>query len=95
MPKYVIEREIPNVGKSTPEQLKAISQASCTVLDRIGNGIEWIESYVTNNKIYCVYNADNKELIEEHAKQGGFPANKIEEVFSVISPKTAEEPVSA
>jgi hypothetical protein len=91
MKTYVIEREIPNAGKLTPEQLKAISQTSCGVLKDMGPSIEWLHSYVTGNKIYCIYKAENEELVKEHAKKGGFPANKIEEVGTVISPATAEQ----
>ncbi|GGA74616.1 hypothetical protein GCM10008015_14090 [Flavobacterium palustre] len=90
MPKYVIEREIPEAGKLTPEQLKAISQTSCGVLLKMGSEIQWVHSYVTDNKIYCVYNAPNEEMILEHAKQGGFPANSISKVSSIIDPVTAE-----
>lgn len=90
MPKYVIEREIPGVGNLGQDDLKNISQKSCSVINEIGPGIEWIESFVTNDKIYCVYNAENIDLIKEHAQKGGFPANKIEEVRNVISPATAE-----
>jgi hypothetical protein len=89
MKTYVIEREIPDAGKLTPEQLKGISQTSCGVLKEMGPKIEWLHSYVTGNKIFCVYKAENEELIKEHAKKGGFPANKISEVASVISPATA------
>lgn len=90
MKTYVIEREIPDAGKLTPDQLKAISQTSCGVLKEMGPKIEWLHSYVTGNKIYCVYKAENEELIREHARKGGFPANKISEVASVISPATAD-----
>lgn len=90
MPKYVIEREIPSVGNLGKDELRNISQKSCSVIKEIGSGIEWIESFVTNDKIYCVYIADNIDLIKEHAQKGGFPANKIEEVKNVISPATAE-----
>lgn len=90
MPTYVIEREIPNIGGSSQEQLKAISQASCNVLDKMGSEIKWNHSYVTGDKIYCVYEAANEELIREHAKQGGFPANAINRVANIISPATAE-----
>jgi hypothetical protein len=90
MKTYVIEREIPDAGKLTPDQLKAISQTSCGVLKEMGPKIEWLHSYVTGNKIYCVYKAENEELIKEHAKKGGFPANKISTVASVISPATAD-----
>jgi hypothetical protein len=90
MPKYVIEREIPDAGKFTPEQLQGISQASCGVLEKLGPKIQWLESYVTDNKIYCIYIAPNEGLVREHAKLGGFPANKVSEVRSRISPMTAE-----
>ena len=90
MPKYVIEREIPGAGKLTTEELKAISQKSCGVISNLGPAIQWVESFVTEDKIYCVYNAPNKDMITEHAVQGGFPANRIEEVKNIISPITAE-----
>lgn len=90
MPKYVIEREIPGAGDLSPEQLQAISQTSCGVLQELGPSINWIHSYVTGNKIYCVYIAPNKEMVAEHAKKGGFPANAINEVMTVIDPTTAE-----
>lgn len=90
MPKYVIEREIPNAGDLTADQLKSISQTSCNVLLNLGPQIQWLQSYVTGDKIYCVYIAPNKELIQEHAKQGGFPANVVSEVVTVIDPTTAE-----
>ena len=90
MPQYVIEREIPGAGKLTAEQLKAISQTSCGVLDNMGPQIQWDHSYVTTDKIYCVYNAPNEEMIREHAQQGGFPANVISQVANIISPATAE-----
>ena len=90
MPKYVIEREIPEAGKLTPEQLKAISQTSCGVLSEMGPQIQWVHSYVTDNKIYCVYNAPNEEMVLEHAKKGGFPANSVSKVFTIIDPVTAE-----
>ena len=90
MKTYLIERDIPGAGKFTPEQLKAISQESCSVLKEMGPEIEWIQSYVTGDKIFCVYKAENEELIREHAKKGGFPANKITEVVTGISPATAE-----
>jgi hypothetical protein len=89
MKTYVIEREIPGAGAFTAEQLKAISQTSCGVLKQM-NDIQWIHSYVTGNKIYCIYKAKNEELIREHAKRGGFPANSVSEVANVISPATAE-----
>ena len=90
MPKYVIEREIPDAGKLSPEQLKAISQTSCGVLSTMGPEIQWVHSYVTNNKIYCVYNAANEEMVREHAKKGGFPANSVSQVSAIIDPVTAE-----
>lgn len=90
MPKYIIERELPGAGRLSPEQLRAISQKSCSVLNTLGPEIQWIESYVTGDKIYCVYRAPNEEMIREHARQGGFPANTISEVMSVIDPSTAE-----
>ncbi len=89
MPRYVIERELPGAGKLTQDELRAISQKSCDVLDELGSSIQWVESYVTDNKIYCVYNAPNKEIIKEHAEKGGFPANRIEEIKTMISPVTA------
>ncbi len=90
MPKYVIEREIPGAGQLSAEDLKSISQTSCKVLQNLGPEINWVHSYVTENKIYCVYIAPNKELVEEHAKQGGFPANSISKVSTVIDPVTSE-----
>jgi hypothetical protein len=90
MPKYVIEREIPGAGKLSPEQLKGISQTSCGVLSKLGPQVQWLQSYVTENKIYCVYIAPNKDLVLEHAKQGGFPANSVSEVSTIIDPTTAE-----
>ena len=90
MPKYVIEREIPEAGKLSGEQLQAISQKSCGVLENLGPKIQWVQSYVTDDKIYCVYIAPNEEMVREHAKQGGFPANRVSEVKEVIDPTTAE-----
>ena len=90
MPKYVIEREIPGAGKLSTEQLKAISQTSCGVLSKMGTQIQWVHSYVAEDKIYCVYIAPNKEMVFEHAKQGGFPANSVSEVSVIIDPATAE-----
>jgi hypothetical protein len=90
VPKYVIEREIPNAGKLTEQELKAISQRSCGVLQNLGPQVQWVESYVTDDKVYCVYIAPNEQMLREHARQGGFPANKISAVRSVISPTTAE-----
>jgi hypothetical protein len=88
MPKYVIEREIPGAGKLSPQQLQAISQKSCTVLNKLGPQIQWLHSYVSDDKVYCVYIAPNEGLIREHARQGGFPANRISEVKAVIDPTT-------
>lgn len=90
MPKYVIEREIPGVGDWSDDQLKAASQTSCSVLGEMGTQIEWLHSYVTGDKIYCVYNADSEDLVREHATRGGFPANSISEVKTMIGPATAE-----
>jgi len=90
MPKYVIEREIAGAGKLTPQELQGISQTSCGVLQKLGPQIQWVQSYVTDDKVYCVYIAPNEEIIREHAAQGGFPANRISEVKSVIDPTTAE-----
>jgi len=90
MPKYVIERELPGAGKLTQDELHAISQKSCGVLNHLGPQIQWIESYVTDDKIYCIYRAPSEELIRQHAKEGGFPANKISQVRSVIDPSTAD-----
>lgn len=90
MPKYVIEREIPDAGKLSNEQLQGISQTSCGVLENMGPKIQWVHSYVTDNKIYCVYVAPNKEMVLEHAQKGGFPANSISEVHNIIDPVTAE-----
>ena len=89
MKTYLIEREIAEVGKLSAEQLKAISQTSCGVLIEMGPEIEWLHSYVAEDKIYCVYRAENKELILEHANKGGFPANSVSEVATRISPETA------
>jgi hypothetical protein len=91
MPKYVIEREIPGAGTLSPDQLQAISQKSCNVLQNLGPQIQWVQSYVTGDKIYCVYIAPNEEMIREHAQQGGFPANRVSEIMTVIDPTTAEE----
>src|SRR5688500_12981362 len=90
MPKFVIEREIPGAGNLSPQELQGISQKSCSVLRNLGPDIQWIHSYVTGDKIYCVYIAPNEELIREHASQGGFPANRISEIKTVIDPTTAE-----
>ena len=90
MSKYVIEREIAGAGKLTPDQLKGISQKSCGVLKKLGPQIQWLESYVTDDKIYCVYIAPDEATVREHAKQGGFPANRVSEVKGIIDPTTAE-----
>jgi hypothetical protein len=90
MPKYVIEREIPGAGSLSAEQLKAISQKSCGVLSGMGPQIQWVQSYVTSDKIYCVYIAPNEAMVREHATQGGFPANSVAEVRAMIDPATAE-----
>jgi Protein of unknown function (DUF4242) len=90
MPKYVIERDIPGAGKLTAEQLKGISQTSCGVLSNMGPQIQWVNSYVTADKIYCIYIAPNEDMVREHARQGGFPANSVSEVSTVIDPTTAE-----
>lgn len=90
MPKYVIEREISGAGKLNAEQLKAISQTSCGVLIEMGPQIQWVHSYVTTDKIYCIYNAPNEEMIREHALKGGFPANSVSKVSTIIDPTTAE-----
>ena len=90
MPKYVIERDLPGAGQLSPAELKAISQKSVGILRELGPEIQWIQSYVVDDKLYCVYNAPSPELIAEHARCGGFPANRISEVRSVIDPVTAE-----
>jgi hypothetical protein len=90
MPRYVIEREIPNAGKLSPAELKSISQKSCGVLSKLGPQIQWVQSYVTDDKVYCVYIAPNEEMVREHARQGGFPANSVARVMSVIDPTTSE-----
>ncbi|HVK17220.1 MAG TPA: DUF4242 domain-containing protein [Fimbriiglobus sp.] len=90
MPKFVIEREIPGVGKLSPQDLQAISQKSCSVLKQMGPQIQWVQSYVTDDKVYCVYIAPDEDTVRKHAEQGGFPANRISQVRSVIDPTTAE-----
>ena len=90
MPKFIIEREIPGAGNLTAEELKGLSQTSCGVLTNMGPQIQWVQSYVTTDKIYCVYNAANEEMVREHAKQGGFPANSVSKVSTIIDPTTAE-----
>jgi len=90
VPKFVIEREIPGAGSLSPEQLQAVSQKSCSVLRNLGPDIQWLQSYVTADKIYCVYIAPNEAMVREHAAQGGFPANSVAQVMRVIDPTTAE-----
>ena len=90
MPKYLIEREIPGAGKLTPEQLRDISQTSCNVLHKLGPKIQWVESYLTDDKVYCVYIAPDEATVREHARQGGFPANRVSEIKGMIDPTTAE-----
>lgn len=90
MPKYVIERNIPGVGSSTADAMQAVSQTSCSVLKDLGPQIQWVQSYVTGDKIYCVYIAPNEDIIREHAQKGGFPADSISEVKMMIDPTTAE-----
>jgi hypothetical protein len=90
MPKYLIEREIPGAGKLSGDELKAISQKSCAILRQMGPQIQWVESFVTDDKIYCVYIAPDAQAIQEHAKRGGFPANRVTEIKRVIDPTTAE-----
>jgi hypothetical protein len=90
MPKYVIEREIPGAGKLSAQDLKGLSQKSCGVLRKMGSEIQWVQSYVTGDKVYCVYIAPNEKMVREHAQQAGFPANRVSEVTSVIDPTTSE-----
>lgn len=90
MPKFVIEREIPGAGKLDAAQLKGISQVSCGALSKLGSQIQWVHSYVTGDKIYCIYNAPNEEMVREHARLGGFPANEVNRVSTIIDPVTAE-----
>lgn len=90
MPKFLIEREIPGAGAMSAQQLQGVAEKSCSVLRDLGPKIQWLHSYVTENKIYCVYIAPDEEIIREHAKRGGFPANRISEIKSVIDPTTAE-----
>jgi hypothetical protein len=91
MPKYIIEREIPGAGKLSADELRGASEKSCSVLQRLGPQIQWLQSYVTGDKLYCVYIAPNEDLIRKHAQEGGFPANRISEIKSVIDPTTAEK----
>jgi hypothetical protein len=90
MPKFVIERDIPGAGNLSPQELKAISQKSCGVLSKMGPQIQWVESFVTGDKVYCVYVAPDEKTVREHAKQGGFPANRVSKVVTMIDPTTAE-----
>lgn len=90
MPKYIIEREIPGAGNLSAADLQAISQKSCSVISDLGPTLQWVQSFVTDNKVYCVYLAPNEELVREHARQGGFPANVVSRVRVVIDPTTAE-----
>ena len=90
MPRYLIERNIPNVGQLSPEELQAISQKSCSVLQGMGPQIQWVQSYVTNDRITCVYIAPNEEMVREHARQGGFPADSVTEVRASLLATTAE-----
>ncbi len=90
MPKYLIERDIPGAGNLSPKELQGISQKSCSVLRELGPEVQWVQSYVTDDKVYCVYIAPHKEAIRKHAEQGGFPANRISRIRTVIDPTTAE-----
>ena len=90
MPKYIIEREIPGAGKLTSDELQSISQKSCSILRDMGTEIQWLESYVTNDKLYCVYIAPNEEMVVKHANTGGFPVNKVSEIIRMIDPTNAE-----
>lgn len=90
MPKYVIERDIPGAGKLLPQEIKAVSQKSCSVLNRMGPQIQWVQSYVTGDRVYCIYIAPNEKMIREHAEQAGIPASRISQVTSIIDPTTAE-----
>ncbi len=90
MPRYLIEREIPGAGELSEDQLQAISQTSCGVLQQMGPEIQWVQSYVTDDKITCIYIAPNEEMVREHASRGGFPANRVSRVSAVIDPTTAE-----
>jgi hypothetical protein len=90
MPKYVIERDIPGAGKLSAQELQGISQASCGVLGKLGPQIQWVQSYVTGDRVYCIYIAPNEDMVREHARLGGFPANRVSEVATIIDPTTAE-----
>jgi len=91
MPKYLIEREIPGAGKLSPQELQGVAQKSCGVLQRLGPQIQWVHSYVTGDKVYCVYVAPNEEMVRKHAAEGGFPATRISEIVGTIDPTTAEK----
>ncbi len=91
MPKYLIEREIPGAGKLTQQELRGVAEKSCSVLQRLGPQIQWVHSYVTGDKVYCVYVAPNEEMVRKHAAEGGFPANRISEIVGTIDPTTAEK----
>jgi hypothetical protein len=95
MPRYVIERELPGAGKLSQADLQAISEKSCNVIRELGPKIQWVESFVTEDKIYCIYNAPDKDILKQHAEMGGFPANRIEEIKNVINPVTAEKMAEA
>ncbi len=90
MPKFVIEREIPGAGKLSPEELQGVSQTSCGVLRQMGTQIQWVQSYVTDDKIYCIYIAPDEDTIRKHAEMGGFPANRVSQIRTMIDPTTAE-----
>lgn len=90
MPKFLIEREIPGAGNFSPAELQAVSRKSCSVLNRLGPTVQWLHSYVTDDKVYCVYIAPNEDLVRQHAAEGGFPANRIAEIKTMIDPATAE-----
>jgi hypothetical protein len=90
MPQYLIERNIPDAGKLTPAELKAISQTSCGVLNKMGPTIQWVQSYVVGDQIYCIYRAPNEAMVREHARQGGFPADRVSQIKTIIDPTTAE-----
>ena len=92
MPRYVIERELPGAGNLSEKDLITLSQRSCRILDNLGTQIQWVESFVTENKIYCIYQASSRALVMQHASMGDFPANRIEEITTVINPITAERP---
>ena len=90
MPQYLIERDLPGAGQLSPDELRGISQKSCAVMDLLGPRIQWQHSYVTADKVYCVYTAPNEEMVREHARQGEFPADRVSEISSIIDPRTAD-----